>query len=152
MGALERLLARQKLSQTEKEFAGVLFERGIDGRGLAIIKSAGDKALFGGRTTKQMKDKLGIRGNRPIADFLPTITIKAKDLAAEMTTFKTKEKGLKSGNQIMHTHESHNTSVREVLTDEGIYPEHLPPEEDIKKLERRIKKVGQLDKIKKLKK
>lgn len=140
---LERILARQKLTETEKEFAAVMFSKGINGKGVATIRSAGDQVLFGGKSTQQMKEKYGVKGNRPLADFLPTLTLKAKDLAAEMTTFKTKEKGLRSSLQIKDTHINHNRSVRKVLTDEGIFPEQLPPAEDIKKLERRIKKEDQ---------
>ena len=135
---LERLTARNKLSETEKHFSGVLFEKGITGQGMARIRARGDKALFGGNSTEDMKEKLNVPSSRALADFLPTITIKAKDLAAEMTTFKTKEKGLNNPDVIAGTHETHNKNVRGVLTQEGIYPERLPPEEDIKKLERKI--------------
>lgn len=135
---LERLLAREKLSKTEKRFAGVLFEKGINGRKLAIIKSDGDAALFGGKNTKSMKKHLKISKGRPLADFLPTITIKAKDLAAEMTTFKTEEEDTKKSHIIRNNHVTHNVGVRRALTDENIYPELLPPEEDIKKLKRMV--------------
>lgn len=137
---LERLTAREKLTTTEKKFSGVMFEQGIDGRGIATIRARGDKKLFGGNSTDDMKKRLQVPENRPLADFLPTITIKAKDLATEMTTFKTKEKGLIRQESIATTHEAHNTSVRQVLVNENIYPEHLPKEEDIKKLERKIKR------------
>lgn len=137
---LERLTARDKLSNTEKRFSGVMFDQGIDGMGIAIIRARGDKALFGGNTTDGMKKKLEIPSGRALADFLPTITIKAKDLATEMTTFKAKEKGLKNQESIGLTHEGHNQSVREVLVNEGIYPESLPKAEDIKVLERKIRK------------
>lgn len=135
---LERLTARHKLSETEKKFAAVLFEHDVDKKNLAIIKSEGDKALFGGRSTQDMKDKLKIKPDKPLADFLPTITIKAKDLAAEMTTFKTKENDLKGSSIIKDTHIGHNESVREALKKEGIFPENLPAEEDIKKVERKL--------------
>lgn len=137
---IERLSARDKLTVTERNFSGTMFEQGIDGRGIAAIRAKGDKKLFGGNSTDDMKKRLGVPDSRPLADFLPTITIKAKDLATEMTTFKTKEKGLKNRDSIAVTHENHNTSVRKVLVDEGIFPETLPKEEDIKKLERKIKK------------
>ena len=136
---LERVLTRQKLTTTEKEFAHTLFQQGISGSGVAIIRDAGDKALFGGKSTQKMKKQLGINSHRPLADFLPTITLKAKDLATEMTTFKTKEQDLKDSVRIKYTHVSHNTSIRKVLTEEGIFPENLPPAEDIKKLEKRMK-------------
>lgn len=141
---LERLTAREKLSETEKRFSGVMFERGIDGRGIAAIRAKGDKVLFGGNSTDDMKKKMAIPGGRALADFLPTITIKAKDLTAEMTTFKTKEKSLSTQPEISLAHESHNPSVRRALVDEGIFPEKLPKEEDIKKLERKVKKINSL--------
>lgn len=137
----ERLTAREKLTTTEKKFSGVMFEQGIKGDGIARIRARGDKKLFGGKTTDDMKTKLAVPHKRPLADFLPTITIKAKDLATEMTTFKTKEKGLRYEEHIATTHEGHNASVRQALVDQGIYPEQLPKEEDIKKLERKIKKT-----------
>lgn len=137
---LERLSARDKLSTTEKNFSGVMFDQGITGVGIAKIRARGDKKLFGGNTTDDMKRKLDVPAKRPLADFLPTITIKAKDLATEMTTFKTKEKALKYKESIATTHETHNTSVRQVLVKEGIYPESLPKEEDIRKLERKRKR------------
>ncbi len=136
----ERLSAREKLTATEKKFSGVMFERGIKGAGIARIRARGDQKLFGGRTTQEMKKKLAIPSSRALADFLPTITIKAKDLAAEMTTFKAQEKNLKSEEPIARTHESHNTSVRQALVEQGIHPEHLPREEDVKKLERKVRK------------
>lgn len=136
----ERLTAREKLTATEKKFSGVMFEQGIKGDGIARIRARGDKKLFGGKTTDDMKRKLVVPPKRPLADFLPTITIKAKDLATEMTTFKTKEKGLRYEEHIATTHEGHNASVRQALVNQGIYPENLPKEEDIKKLERKIKR------------
>jgi DNA-damage-inducible protein D len=137
---LERLAAREKLTKTEKEFSGTLVSRGLSGKEVAEIRALGDSALFGGHTTDDMKRRLRITSKaRPLADFLPTITLKAKDLATEMTTFKTKEKNAKNKHVIKQMHTSHNTSVRKALTNEGIYPEKLPAEEDIKKIERRIK-------------
>lgn len=97
---LERLTAREKLSQTEKKFAGVLYDHGVNGKGIGIIRAKGDKALFGGYTTNDMKKKLVVPNDRPLADFLPTVTIKAKDLTAEMTTLKTKEKRLNNPDTI----------------------------------------------------
>lgn len=137
---LERLTAREKLTVTEKRFSGVMFDQGIKGDGIARIRARGDKKLFGGKTTDDMKRKLAVPPKRPLADFLPTITIKAKDLAAEMTTFKTQEKGLRHEDTIANTHEAHNASVWQALVDQGIHPENLPKEEDIKKLERKIKR------------
>ena len=141
---LERLTAREKLTTTEKNFSGVMFDHGIRSEGIAKIRARGDKRLFGGNTTDDMKRKLAVPSKRPLADFLPTITIKAKDLATEMTAFKTKEKGLKNEESIATTHETHNTSVRGVLVNEGIFPEFLPKAEDIKKVERKIKKEQKL--------
>jgi DNA-damage-inducible protein D len=136
---LERLAAREKLTKTEKEFSGTLVSRGLSGKEVAEIRALGDSALFGGHTTDDMKRRLRITSKaRPLADFLPTITLKAKDLATEMTTFKTKEKNAKNKQVIRQMHTSHNNSVRKALTNEGIYPEKLPAEEDIKKIERRI--------------
>lgn len=93
-----------------------------------------------------MKDKLGIPKGRALADFLPTITIKAKDFATEITVFNTKEKNLKNERSISTEHITNNQQVRKILLNRGIKPEDLPPEEDIKKLERRVgsepKKLG----------
>lgn len=136
---LERLEARKKLTQTEKELSTTLYEHGIDDQGFARIRSKGDQALFGGRTTIEMKKKLGIPTARPLADFLPTITIKAKDFAGEITHFNVKKENLQGEHQITKEHEKNNRDVRQVLAKSNIYPEELPPEEDVKKLERRIK-------------
>lgn len=142
----ERLQARQKLTYSEKELSELIYEQTGNDRNFGIIRSKGDQALFGGKSTKQMKTKLGIAQNRPLADFLPTITIKAKDFATEITVFNTKEKGLGTGRQISAEHVTNNRSVRKILLERGIKPEELPTEEDIKKLERRVlseeKKLG----------
>ncbi|MBT3207354.1 MAG: DNA damage-inducible protein D [Bacteroidetes bacterium] len=135
----ERLQARQKLTYSEKELSELIFEQTGNDRNFGIIRSKGDQALFGGNNTKQMKTKLGIPQNRPLADFLPTITIKAKDFATEITVFNTKEKSFKSERQISAEHITNNRSVRKILLERGIKPEELPAEEDIKKLERRVK-------------
>ncbi len=136
---MERLEARKKLTQTEKELSATLYEHGIDDQGFARIRSKGDQALFGGRTTIEMKKKLGVPAARPLADFLPTITIKAKDFAGEITHFNVKKENLQGEHQITKEHEKNNRDVRQVLAKSNIYPEELPPEEDVKKLERRIK-------------
>ncbi len=133
----ERLQARQKFSLSEKELSGLIYEKTGNDRDFGIIRSKGDLALFG-KTTQQMKDILNIPQNRPLADFLPTITIKAKDFATEITIFNTKDKDLKTENAISSEHVTNNKSVREILLQRGIVPENLPPEEDIKKLERRV--------------
>ncbi len=134
----ERLAARQKLTYSEKELSELIYERtGID-KNFGIIRSKGDTALFGGKTTQQMKNKLGVPKGRALADFLPTITIKAKDFATEITVFNTKEKGLNTERGISSEHIKNNKGVRKLLLDRDIVPEELPPEEDVKKLERRV--------------
>ena len=133
----ERLNARQKLSISEKELSELIFERTGNEKDFGFIRSRGDQALFG-FTTNQMKKKLGIKTNRPLADFLPTITIKAKDFATEITIFNVKNKNIHKGDQISWEHITNNKSVRKLLLERGIKPEELPPEEDVKKLERRV--------------
>lgn len=135
----ERLSARQKLTLSEKELSELIFEKTGNDKNFAIIRSKGDTALFGGYNTGAMKKKLGVPDSRPLADFLPTITIKAKDFATEITVFNLKEKNLQTEKQISKEHIKNNQSVRGVLLDRGIKPEELPPEEDVKKLERRLK-------------
>ncbi len=135
----ERLQARSKLSLSEKELSSLIYERTGSDRDFGMIRSKGDTALFGGKTTQQMKKRLGIKNNRPLADFLPTITIKAKDFATEITIFNTKEKSLDTERSISTEHITNNRSVRKILLERGIVPENLPAEEDIKKLERRVK-------------
>jgi len=135
----ERLAARNKLAQTERELSVTLYEHGVDGQGFARIRSKGDQALFGGKTTGEMKLRLGVPQSRSLADFLPTITIKAKDFAGEITHFNVKKEGLQGENEISGEHVKNNRDVRQVLAKSNIYPEELPPEEDIKKLGRRIK-------------
>jgi len=139
---VERLRAREKLADTELELSGIVYERGVDGQGFARLRSRGDQALFDGNTTLEMKKKLGIPEKRPLADFLPTITIKAKDLAAEITSFNTKKNDLRGESSITNEHIKNNKDVRELLGKSGIKPELLPPEEDIKKLERRLNSEG----------
>ncbi|MFI5253208.1 MAG: DNA damage-inducible protein D [Bacteroidota bacterium] len=134
----ERLQAREKLSQSEKELSGIIYERGVDEQGFARIRSKGDKVLFGGYATHEMKNKLGVPPGRALADFLPTITIKAKDFATEITNFNIKRDDLREEDQITNEHVKSNAGVRKVLLDRGIKPEALPPEEDIKKLKRRV--------------
>ena len=135
----ERVRARQKLAGTELELSGIVYERGVDGQGFAKLRSKGDQALFGGKTTLEMKRKLGIPDKRALADFLPTITIKAKDLAAEITGFNTKKKNLRGEDPITAEHVKNNRDVRQLLGKSGIKPEELPSEEDVKKLERRLR-------------
>jgi DNA-damage-inducible protein D len=136
---IERVRARKKLSETEKELSGILYERGVDSKGFARIRSKGDNALFGGYSTNSMKYKLSVPKNRPLADFLPTITIKAKDFANEITNFNVQKDNMKGENKITGEHIKNNKGVRKLLLDRGIRPEELPAEEDIKKVERRLK-------------
>ncbi|VVB59469.1 Uncharacterised protein [uncultured archaeon] len=149
----ERLQAREKLVATETELSKIIYERGVDSDGFARIRSKGDRALFGGNTTLQMKSKLDIPESRPLADFLPTITIKAKDLATEITNFNVKKDDLYGEFPITGEHVKNNRDVRKLLAKSGIKPESLPPEEDVKKLERRVKADDKklLNKSKKLK-
>ncbi|WP_144895889.1 DNA damage-inducible protein D [Lutibacter sp. Hel_I_33_5] len=141
----ERLQARQKLTLSEKDLSELIYEKTGNDRNFGLIRSKGDQALFG-RSTKDMKTKLGIPNNRALADYLPTITIKAKDFATEITVFNTKEKDLRNERSISAEHITNNRSVRKILLERGIKPENLPAEEDIKKLERRVnsetKKLG----------
>jgi len=139
---VERIRAREKLADTETELSGIVYERGVDGEGFARLRSKGDHALFGGYTTLEMKKKLGMPGKRPLADFLPTITIKAKDLATEITSFNTKKNNLRGEQAITGEHIKNNKDVRDLLGKSGIKPESLPPEEDIKKLQRRLQSEG----------
>jgi DNA-damage-inducible protein D len=136
---MERLQAREKLATTETELSKNIYERGVDERGFAIIRSKGDAALFGGNNTSAMKRKLGIAENRPLADFLPTITITAKQLATEITNFNVKQNDLNGEANITNEHVKNNKDIRSLLGKSGIKPEQLPAEEDIKKLQRRVK-------------
>lgn len=134
---IERIKARTKLQETEKHLSGVLYERGIDNKGFATIRSKGDQALFR-LSTAQMKRKMGVPVSRPIADFLPTISIKAKDFAAEMTNVNVQQKDLYGEGQISKEHIENNKAVRQIMIQRGIIPENLPPAEDVKKVERRL--------------
>ncbi|MHA4740521.1 DNA damage-inducible protein D [Dyadobacter sp. MSC1_007] len=136
---MERLQAREKLAVTETQLSKNIFERGVDNKGFANIRSKGDSALFGGYNTSAMKRKLGIVENRPLADFLPTITISAKQLAAEITNFNVSKNSLHGETPIADEHVKNNSDIRALLEKSGIKPENLPAEEDIKKLERRVK-------------
>jgi len=136
---VERLNARKKLTEAEKDLSAVLYQRGVDDLGFGRIRSKGDEALFGGFNTVEMKRKLGVSEQRPLADFLPTVTVKAKELASEMTNFNVKKENLHGENSITEEHVNNNRNVRRALAGSNIYPEELPPAEDIRKLERRIK-------------
>ena len=136
---IERTEARGRLRESEKRLSQNIYERGVDDAGFGRIRSKGDTALFGGYTTQDMKQKLGVKDNRPLADFLPTLTIAAKNLATEMTNYNVEEKDLQGEASITIEHIQNNSSVRSMLGERGIKPEELPPSEDIKKLERRVK-------------
>ncbi|HPX75108.1 MAG TPA: DNA damage-inducible protein D [Bacteroidales bacterium] len=138
LNLLSRLETRNKLRAAEKQLSQNIYERGVDDKGFGRIRSKGDTALFGGHTTEDMKQRLGINSNRPLADFLPTLTIAAKNLATEMTNYNVEDKNLYGENSITVEHVQNNTTVREMLGKRGIKPENLPPAEDIKKLERRV--------------
>ena len=135
---IARVTAREKLSQSAKKLSGIIFERGVNNKSFAIIRSKGDQALFGGKTTNDMKRILQVPENRPLADFLPTLTIKAKDFASELTSHNVVDKNLKGDNQITKEHIENNLAVRKMLHDRGVKPEQLPPAEDVKKVERRL--------------
>lgn len=134
----ERVQARAKLAETEKRLSGVLYERGVDSKGFAIIRSLGDKALFN-LDTALLKRKLGAPNSRPLADFLPTLNIKAKDFAAEMTSVNVQQKDLHGQQTICQEHVDNNKAVRNMMLQRGIVPEDLPAGEDVKKVERRLK-------------
>ncbi len=134
---IERTQVRGRLRESEKRLSQNIYERGVDDSGFARIRSKGDQALFGGYTTKEMKTKLGVKDNRPLADFLPTLTMAAKNLATEMTNYNVEEKDLQGENAITTEHVQNNTGIRKMLGERGIKPEELPAAEDIKKLERR---------------
>ena len=136
---IERTEARGRLRESEKRLSQNIYERGVDDAGFGRIRSKGDCALFGGYTTQEMKNRLGVKDSRPLADFLPTLSIAAKNLAVEMTNYNVEEKDLQGEGSITGEHIQNNLSVREMLGKRGIQPEKLPPAEDIKKLERRVK-------------
>ena len=134
---VERVKARAKLQETEKKLSGILYERGVNDQTFAVIRSKGDQALFR-LSTNMMKRKMGMPQNRALADFLPTISIKAKDFAAEMTSVNVQTKDLQGESAITKEHVDNNAAVRKMLTERGIVPENLPPAEDVKKVERRL--------------
>jgi DNA-damage-inducible protein D len=135
---VERVMAREKLSKSEKKLSGIIYDRGVDEKGFAIIRSKGDQALFGGFSTQGMKRKLAIPDNKALADFLPTLTIKAKDFATELTSHNVVEKDLKGDAPISKEHVENNLAVRKMLKERGVKPEELPPAEDVAKVKRRL--------------
>lgn len=136
---LSRLETRERLRASEKQLSKNIYERGVDDKGFARIRSKGDTALFGGLTTEQMKNRLGVKSG-PLADHLPTLTIAAKNLATEMTNYNVEQKDLRGETPITQEHVQNNKSVRGMLLERGIRPENLPPAENIKKVERRVAK------------
>lgn len=138
---LNRLQLREQLKTSEKRLSQNIYERGVDDKGFGRIRSKGDQALFGGYTTSDMKWRYGIRTG-PLADYLPPVTIAAKNLATEMTNLNVEDKDLQGETPITHEHIQNNQSVRSMLQQRGIQPEKLPPAEDIKKIERRVKSDG----------
>lgn len=138
LAELNRVQLRDQLRTSEKRLSQNIYERGVDERGFGRIRSKGDQALFGGYTTQEMKDKYNISSGA-LADKLPPVTIAAKNLATEMTNLNVEEKDLFGEFTITNEHIQNNLSVRNMLDSRGIKPEELPPEEDIKKVERRLK-------------
>ena len=138
LNLLSRLETRDKLKVSEKQLSQNIFQRGIDDKGFGRIRSKGDTALFGGYSTEEMKIRLGVKSKRPLADFLPTLTIAAKNLATEMTNYNVESKDLQGERPITREHIQNNKSVRDMLGQRGIKPEDLPPAEDIKKIERKV--------------
>ena len=141
---IERIEARKKLAETEKKLSGIVYQRGFTDRDFGTLRSKGDEALFGGKNTQKMKDKLNVPTGRPLADFADTVIIKAKDLAAEVTSHNVIKQNLQDVRPITDQHIVNNTEVRKYLIDRGITPEELPPLEDIKKVERKLNKKIEL--------
>lgn len=135
---IARVTAREKLSGSEKKLSGIIYERGVDNRGFALIRSKGDQALFGGFSTNDMKKKLDVPDSKPLADFLPTLTIKAKDFATELTSHNVVEKDLLGEHPIAQEHVDNNLAVRKMLEERGVKPESLPPAEDVNKVRKRL--------------
>jgi DNA-damage-inducible protein D len=133
----ERVSARKKLSDTEKELSLVIYEQTGGNQDFALIRSKGDQALFG-KSTQAMKAKWRVPDSRPLADFAPTIILKAKDFATEITIHNARAHGMSTEPQISHEHVTNNQAVRQTLLSRGIRPESLPAAEDVKKVERRL--------------
>jgi len=135
----ERIQARSKLTETERQLSSTLYQHGVDDKGFGEVRSRGDNALFGGNNTAQMKSRLGVKSGRALADFLPTVTLKAKEFAAAITDFNVRKNRMFGKSTIGDEHVKNNRDVRAVLSKSDIKPENLPAEEDIQKLERRVK-------------
>jgi len=140
---VERVAAREKLSKSEQKLSGIIFDRGVDEKGFAIIRSKGDRALFGGFSTQDMKKKLAVPETKPLADFLPTLIIKAKDFATELTSHNVIEKDLKGTNQISGEHVDNNKAVRRMLVQRDVHPEELPSAEDVNSVKKRLRNENQ---------
>lgn len=136
---IQRVQSRRALADSEKALSAVVYEHGMSDRGFGIMRSRGDEALFGGHTTAQMKDRLGLAQSRPLADKLADVAINAKTLVNSMTSFNVDDRNLHGDTQIINEHVGNSQSVRTTLLERGITPEDLPPAEDTKKLERRLK-------------
>ncbi|NQW28973.1 MAG: DNA damage-inducible protein D [Ignavibacteria bacterium] len=135
---VDRIGARDKLTSTEIILSKMLFESGVNEKGFSVIRSKGDNALFGGINTHEMKRRLNIPNNRALADFLPTLTIKAKDLATELTTHNIQESNLNGQTEIENEHIENNTAVRKILVLRNVVPENLPASEDVVKVRRKL--------------
>jgi len=133
----ERISARKKLTDTEKDLSAVIYEQTGGNKNFGLIRSKGDQALFG-KTTREMKAQWKVPGGRPLADFAPTIILKAKDFAAEITIHNAREKAMGTESEFSREHVTNNQAVRDTLLNRGIRPESLPPAEDVKKVERRL--------------
>lgn len=136
---IQRIQSRRALAESEKQLSAIVYERGMSDRGFGIMRSRGDAALFGGRTTAEMKERLGVAKGKPLADKLADVAVNAKALANSMTSYNVEDKDLHGDTPIINEHIGNNQSVRSTLVERGIYPESLPPAEDTKKLERRLK-------------
>lgn len=149
----ERIIARQKLTETEKELSKVIFEQTNSDKNFAMIRSKWDTALFW-RTTQYMKEKRQIKWSKPLADFLSTLLLKAKDFATEITIYNATNHNMSTEKQISQEHITNNSSVRETLINRWITPEDVEPQEDIKKVERNLssehkKSIKNMQKLKK---
>ena len=138
MSAITRIAARDGLTEAERLFSANMYERGVDDRGIGRVRSKGDSALFGGKSTQQMKDRYGVKSG-PLADHLPRVTLAAKQLATELTNHNIEEHDMHGEPQITVEHVQNNKDVRDLLGKRGVVPEELPPEEDVKKLRRHVK-------------
>ncbi len=133
----ERVSACKKLIHTEKELSSVIYEQTGGNQNFGLIRSKGDHALFG-KNTQAIKARWQVPSNRPLAYFAPTIILKAKDFATEITIHNAQEKNMECETQISSEHVTNNQAIRQTLLERGIRPENLSPAEDVKKVERRL--------------